>query len=198
VRVPKGAGPDSAVTEIEARAIDHPGEDIGRKASTATAANSTAIAAVVVGERVDTKRTDVCTFGNDTVGFIRVRRRQLKGGHAEWREYRAQSGALATSSKSYDLVRAVRINGKPRHEFILGLGSQKNVQRNGYGWFWVRVVQRMTKHGLSEYQRQRLFAEMIRKGAQLPTITQCEDCVRSWPPTQAAVEEIVRLIGDAT
>jgi hypothetical protein len=183
------------------------------EATTNTAADSTAIAAVVVGERVDTKRLDAetfgndsvdtkrrdgATFGNDGVGFIRVRKRKLKGGHPESRGWRARGGVLATASTSFDLVRAVRVNGKPRHEFILGLGSQKNVQPNGYGWFWVRVIWRMTKHGLSEHQRQRLFAEMVRKGAQLPTIAQCEDCVRKWPPNQAAVEEIVRLIGDAT
>jgi hypothetical protein len=94
-------------------------------------------------------------------GFIRVRKRKLKG--------------LAASSMSFDLVRALRVNGKPRHEFVLGLGSQKDADHD---WalcqFWVHAIQRMAKRGLAEDRRQRLIAEMVRKGARVPTIAQCE------------------------
>jgi hypothetical protein len=93
----------------------------------------------------------------------------------------------------------VRVNGKPRHKFVLGLGSLKDYERDSnVGWFWVKALWRMIRHGLDENQRQRLFAEMVRKGAQLPTAAQCEECVRKWPPIQTMVEEIVRLIADAT
>jgi hypothetical protein len=57
-------------------------------------------------------------FGNDNVGFIRVRRRSLT---PYWEH-------SATASASYDIVRAVRIDGKPRHVFVLGLGSLKDVE----------------------------------------------------------------------
>ena len=86
---------------------------------------------------VDTKCPDSGTIGNDTIGFIRVRKRKIKGGHAEWRDYHAANGTLAETSASFDLVRAVRVNGKPRHEFVLGLGSQKNVLwASKLAWFW--------------------------------------------------------------
>src|SRR5262245_29783500 len=76
-------------------------------------------------DAVDTKGRAIATFGNDaTIGFIRTRKRKIKGGHPDWREYRALNGKLATTSISFDLVRAVRVNGKPRHEFVLGFGSQ--------------------------------------------------------------------------
>src|SRR5215469_5427834 len=45
-------------------------------------------------------------------GFIRVRRRNF---------YPSRFGAA-----SYDVVHAVRINGKPRHTFVLGLGSLRD------------------------------------------------------------------------
>jgi hypothetical protein len=64
----------------------------------------------------------------------------------------------------------VRVNGKPRHEFVLGLASQKdNVEQSDRCWFWVHAVRQMTEHGISEPQRHRLIIEMIRNGAKLPT-----------------------------
>lgn len=126
---------------------------------------------------VDTKHGASATFGNgDTIGFIRVRKRKLKGGHPAWREYREAEGSVAVSATSYDLVRAVRVNGKPRHQFIIGFGSQKGVERyrSAVLTFWTRVVSRMLKHGLTEPQCQRLLAEMVRKGARLPTVADCE------------------------
>ena len=125
-----------------------------------------------IGRRVDTKSKYVLTFGNDAlvdtepcvafgndaIGFIRVRRRKLKAGPpGTWR-------AAATTSLSFDLVRAVRVNGQPRHKFVLGLGSQKNIERNLDRW-WACAIGRMTRHGLTELQQQRLIDEMIRKGA---------------------------------
>lgn len=73
---------------------------------------------------VVTKHRDGGTFGNYRLGFIRLRKRSLKGYDPSWREYRP--GVRATASTSFDLVRAVRVDGKPRHDFVLGLGSIKN------------------------------------------------------------------------
>jgi hypothetical protein len=147
---------------------------------------------------VDTKSDTRARFDNDAIGFIRVRKRKLKGGSRDWRDYRARNGTLATTSASYDLVRAVRVNGKPRHEFVLGLGSQKDIELNSFAWFWTRAIRRMTKHGLAEDRRQRLIAEMVRKGARLPTIAQCEEHARNWPRNQTAIDELlVRLLQSA-
>jgi hypothetical protein len=120
------------------------------------------------------------TFGNDaslvtTPGFIRVRKRTLKGGHPMWR-----SGAK--TSMSFDLVRAVRVNGKPRHQFVLGLGSQQAVRpgyRNDIVSFWDRAIHRMTRHGILQPQRQYLIAEMVRKGARLPSADECEADIKN-------------------
>jgi hypothetical protein len=135
---------------------------------------------------VGTKRHTRVAFGNDAVGFIRVRKRKLK-------DRRARNGMLATASaSSYDLVRAVRVNGKPRHAFVLGLGSLKDHEcAGGLVWFWVGAVRRMVRRGLAEYQRQRLLAEMARKGARLPTIAQCEIPARIFP---AEHDEFVRWL----
>jgi hypothetical protein len=116
--------------------------------------------------------TDVVTnvsgaerIGNDesnaAPGFIRIRKRAL---HPKWR-------GQATASMSFDLVRAERVNGKPRHKFVLGLGSQQSKPRY---WsdnvnFWTKAILRMTRHGIPPAQRSRLIAEMVRKGARLPT-----------------------------
>ena len=128
---------------------------------------------------VDTKHPAVVTFGNDTIGgFIRVRKRKLKGGHPDMRAYRAATGGrLATVSMSFDLVRAVRVNGKPRHEFVLGLGSQKDVERykDADVTFWVHALESMQRHGFNEDQCRYLFGELIRRGARLPTAEQCQD-----------------------
>jgi hypothetical protein len=134
------------------------------------------------------------TFGNDAVGFIRARKRKLKGGHRDWRAYRARTGTLASTSTSFDLVKAVRVDGKPRHEFVLGLGSQKDVERHGghdLCWFWAHAVHRMIKHGLAEDQRDRLLSEMVRKGARFPTIAECEEHARSWPLNQSAINGLI-------
>ena len=110
---------------------------------------------------VDTKDQCTSTFGNDnTLGFIRVRKRKLKGGHASVRSLPVFYGARATASESYDLVRAVRVDGKPRHVFVLGLGSLKTPERderNEIGQFWLLAIGRMVRHGLTDDQRQRLF-----------------------------------------
>lgn len=135
---------------------------------------------------VDTKVRSALTFDNYS-GFVRVRKRALKGGHfPEWRKHRA--------SMSFDLVRAVRVDGKPRHKFVLGLGSQKDVEEidSAICWFWARAVRRMIGHGLSESQRFRLVAEMVRKGARLPTIEECQKHVDGWKRNHAELDEVMR------
>jgi hypothetical protein len=196
VRVPKGAGPASVVTDNGARKVqcNQPFKPPSNKAQPSSSYRIRD--AILDDARVDTKHLDDKTFGNDSVdtkppaegtfgndgvGFIRVRKRKIKGGHAEWREYRARNGTLATTSTSYDLVRAVRVNGKPRHKFVLGLGSLKDYERDSdVVWFWVRALRRMIRHGLDENQRQRLAAEMARKGARLPTTLECEQYDQGW------------------
>jgi hypothetical protein len=62
-------------------------------------------------------------------------------------------------------VRAVRVDGKPRHVFALGLGSLKDVETSGRrAYFWQHAVERMVAHGLSERRRAHLIAAMVRKG----------------------------------
>lgn len=137
---------------------------------------------------VVTKLPASATFGNDTIGFVRVRKRRLKGGHRDWRACRAQKGMLATTSSSFDLVKAVRVDGKPRHLFVLGLGSQKDHEREGaLAWFWVRAIRRMTQHGLTATQRRQLGGEMVRKGARLPTLAQCREWRGGWVVSDAWV-----------
>jgi hypothetical protein len=138
-------------------------------------------------DAVDTKSATRRAFGNDDAvgtnclraqtthyGFVRVRKRKLKGGSHGW---------LAKASVSFDLVRAVRVNGKPRHKFVLGLGSQKGERR---GWhdnvmrFWTSAVRRMRRHGIPEEEQRRILAEMVRKGARPPTLADCEDYARDW------------------
>jgi len=70
---------------------------------------------------------------------------------------------------SFDLVRGVCVNGKARHQFVLGLGSQKSGVRYDTVGFWDRAIFRMTRHGIEPERRQRLIAEMVRKGARLPS-----------------------------
>jgi hypothetical protein len=149
---------------------------------------------------VDTKHPAVVTFGNDTVGFIRVRKRKLKGGSPSTREYRAATGKpVATASMSFDLVRAVRVNGKPRHEFVLGLGSLRDYMRreSELVHFWLSAIFRLIDHGLAEEQRQRLIAEMVRKGARLPTEAQCEAYGTS-PKSKPAMDEVKRYVHHLT
>ena len=128
---------------------------------------------------VDIKSPVDGTVGNDTIGFIRTRQRKIKGGPRHLLKYRARNGILATKSTSFDLVRAVRVNGKLRHQFVLGLGSQKDFERFCTESFWRKAIYRLNKHGLNKDQRKRLLIQMVRKGAKLPTIEECE---RRWRP----------------
>ena len=90
------------------------------------------------GGDVDTKLPHGRKFGNDALGFIRVRKRTLKP--HRW------TGA-ARSSASFDLVKAIRVDGKPRHKFILGLGSQKHpVTGRLAAEFLLRAIGRMRRH----------------------------------------------------
>jgi hypothetical protein len=149
---------------------------------------------------VDTKSEPCVAFGNDAIGFIRVRKRKLKGpAHPEWREYCAQTGMLATTAMSFDLVRAVRVNGKPRHQFMLGLGSQKDVERHGrtHCWFWASVVYRMTRQGLSDRQRRWLIAEMVNKGARLPTPAEFQQHLAAWPDHEPEINEVLDSVPNA-
>ena len=61
-------------------------------------------------------------------GYIRVR----------WRTSLRPGGI---GSASYDLVRAVQIDGKPRHKYVLGLGSLKDERpergKHSLTDFWV-------------------------------------------------------------
>jgi hypothetical protein len=133
------------------------------------------------GADVLTKCLIEATFGNDAV-FVRVRRRQLKGGHPHRRPYRER---LITESASYDVVRAVRIDGKPRQKFIVGLGSLKTPIPESGGWslarFWHRALRKMRRRGLSEQQRRHVIAAMIRKGVPKLTKAQCKKFAAGWP-----------------
>lgn len=127
------------------------------------------------------KATHCSPFGNDGLGFIRVRKRTLKGGDASWRAYRERAGTLVTASMSFDLVRAVRVDGKPRHKFVLGLGSLKdNRGCSVLAGFWIQAIRKMRRHGLDVQQRHCLANQMARKGAPWPTAEQCDGYVESW------------------
>jgi hypothetical protein len=124
-------------------------------------------------------------------------RRLTRGPHPRPREVAAaEPGHItahsATASASYDIVKAVRIDGKPRHKFVLGLGSQKN-DRNGRPDFWCSAVERMTRHGLTEEQRRYFVEAMVRKGAEFPTREDYDLFVENWP-RWTAVREIENLI----
>ena len=69
------------------------------------------------------------------IGFIRVRKRKLSPPRTYWER--------PTASASYDIVRAVRVNGQPTHKFVLGLGSQPDNERANV-WFWTDAIRRMT------------------------------------------------------
>jgi hypothetical protein len=103
----------------------------------------------------------------NTIGFIRVRKRKLSRG---WYG--------GTASASYDIVRAVRINGKPRHKFVLGLGTQENSDGTAnVVSFWPKAIHRMKKHGIRRSKREQFILACVRKGARLPTKVECE---RQW------------------
>src|SRR5215216_1224186 len=111
---------------------------------------------------IKSRRAD--THGSDaaSIGFVRVRKRKLKGSQ------RAAYGRSITSSASFEIVRAVRVDGRSTHRFVLGLGSQKSIDPAGPCWFWLRAIRRMIEHGLTTSERFRLLAEMLRKGARPP------------------------------
>src|SRR5262245_10085365 len=90
-------------------------------------------------------------------GFVRKRKRTTKG-----------RGVVL----DYDIVRAVRINGQPRHKCVFSLGTFYGQQPI---WFWMNAVERMTKAGLSKAQRQYFIAACVRKGARLPTQQECHE-----------------------
>jgi hypothetical protein len=97
-----------------------------------------------------------------TIGFIRVRRRPA---------------TFRGEGLNYDIVRAVRVNGKPTHKYVLGLGIYYKDHPMS---FWRDAVERMTKHGLSKAQRQHFVAACVRKGARLPTRAECKKQEQSW------------------
>jgi hypothetical protein len=144
-----------------------------------------------IGEKtVVIKNGQIVSFGNDHADsggmFIRKRKRKLKGGHRDWRHYRSARGILVTESASYDVVKAVRINGKPRQKFILGLGSLKTPQVgtccgvHPLIWFWHHAIRRMREHGFDEVTRLRLIEAVARGGVPRPDRTKCEEATRLW------------------
>jgi hypothetical protein len=95
--------------------------------------------------------------------FVRIRRRKLNG----W----ASCGR--TASASYDLVQAVRINGKPRQKFVMGLGSLKTPHDDTeLFWFWHGVIYKLRE--IDAEQRGSIIAELMRKGVPLPSEESCE------------------------
>jgi hypothetical protein len=139
------------------------------------------------------RRAETDGPGAANIGFIRVRKRKLKGAQ------RARYGGPITSSASFDIVRAVRVDGRPTHQFVLGLGSQKSIDPHGPCRFWIRAIHQMIRHGLTESQRYRLMAEMVRKGARLPGFADCDQ--RRLGNSQCGytqeIEELRRFIGRA-
>ena len=109
-------------------------------------------------------------IGNDAGAmFVRVRRRKLKGGARRLAIVSRGSRHLQTASASFDLVRAVRIDGKPRQKFLLGLGSLKfPIGERELAWFWWRALRKMISHGLSEERRAGVLLELERKGVPPP------------------------------
>jgi hypothetical protein len=85
------------------------------------------------------------------IGFVRVRKRALKDGG---------------SAVTFDLLRSLRIDGKPTNKFVMTIGTQRSDRDDPR--FWPRAVARMVAHGLPAQQRQRLVEEMVRKGAKPP------------------------------
>ncbi len=63
---------------------------------------------------------------------------------------------------TFDLLRSVRVGGKPRPKFVMTLGSQRSDRDNA--GFLARVNERMSRYGLDPAQRQRLIAEMEKEG----------------------------------
>jgi hypothetical protein len=148
-----GSGASSGPVVSKCRAGETSGNDAG--------SSSDPVVSISVG---------AARIGNDAGAmFVRVRRRKLKGGHADWRSYREARGILQTDSASFDLVRAVRIDGKPRQKFLLGLGSLKfPIGERELAWFWWRALRSMISYGLSEERRAGVMLELERKGVPLP------------------------------
>jgi hypothetical protein len=73
-------------------------------------------------------RTNVDTKDRDSyaLGFVRVRKRALKGGHPSSRTWRRAADTVAGAGTTFDVVRAIRVNGKPRQKYVLGLGTVKD------------------------------------------------------------------------
>ena len=92
------------------------------------------------------------------------------------------------------MVKAVRVDGKPRHKFVLGLGSQKNYDKRHIMWFWYYAIRRMKRHGLTEAQRYRIAAEWVRKGARSPNRRTGSRGRRGWPYMKPVVAEMVVII----
>ena len=123
-----------------------------------------------------------------TVGFIRVRRRKLKPKYEWYTPSRGMYAGIsrkreipdsATESVSYDLVHAVRINGQPRHKFVLGFGSPASASkyvgpRRGITLFWMHSFERMGEHGFSKEQRFHIAEMLAGKGIPLPTVNECQ------------------------
>jgi hypothetical protein len=101
---------------------------------------------------------------DETVGFIRVRKRKLKPDYL----------GRIRESVSYDLVRAVRINGKPRHKFVLGFGSPVSRYYDSAVPFWGRVFARTAHHGFSKPQQFQIADQLRRKNIPLPTVKECK------------------------
>jgi len=118
-----------------------------------------------------------------TTGFIRVRRRKLKPKY-EW--YTPSRGMYAGISRkreipnsavevlNYDLVRAVRINGQPRHKFVLGFGSPVSKWSDSTVGFWMRVLEGTASHGFTKDQQFQVADQLRRKGIPLPTLKECK------------------------
>ena len=121
-----------------------------------------------------------------TVGFIRVRKRKLKPKY-RWSKGKDKWGchykiySKPTESVTYDLVRAVRINGQPRHKFILCFGSPVSRWYKSYSAgstierFWARAFAGMAHLGFTEVQQFQIAEKLKRKGIPLPSVKECEE-----------------------
>ena len=117
-----------------------------------------------VREDVVSKSGVDAAFGNDAM-FVRVRRRKLKGAYRNWRG----GGKPITASTSFDVVHAIRVDGKPRHKFLFGLGSLKTPHTSwGLARFWDHALHRMHRHDLDERRRLQLIAALLRKRVARP------------------------------
>jgi hypothetical protein len=135
---------------------------------------------------------DIMVTTHETVGFIRVRRRKLKPQYQWYTPKRGRYAGIsrkvenheyANESRSYDLVRAVRINGQPRHKFVLGFGSPKSrwiPESMAIPAFWTRSFARMEKHGFNKEQRFAIAEMLASKGIPLPTVKECRKEKVKW------------------